>query len=78
MKNNGNGNNRSGFTGLPGGFRDTDGTFYSLGEGGYWWSSSEYYTDDALARNLNYNDDKVGRDYDFPKSYGFSVRCIKD
>ncbi|HOW24689.1 MAG TPA: FISUMP domain-containing protein [Bacteroidales bacterium] len=34
--------NSSGFTGLPGGSRfSDDGSFYNLGEGGYFWSSSQ-------------------------------------
>ncbi|MFN5842688.1 MAG: FISUMP domain-containing protein, partial [Bacteroidota bacterium] len=38
----GNGTNSSGFSGLPGGFRnDSNGTFYSVGVLGYWWSSTE-------------------------------------
>ena len=37
----GNGNNSSGFTGLPGGFRYY-GAFANLVGGGGWWSTSEY------------------------------------
>ena len=33
--------NTSGFTALPGGSRTNDGTFYSIGGYGYWWSSTE-------------------------------------
>ena len=33
----GNGNNTSGFEGLPGGFRNSDGGFLDLGSDGYWW-----------------------------------------
>jgi hypothetical protein len=33
--------NSSGFTGLPGGYRDFIGPFYSVGYYGYWWSSTE-------------------------------------
>ncbi|MBM3920821.1 MAG: hypothetical protein FJ347_06290, partial [Sphingomonadales bacterium] len=42
---NGNGTNSSGFSGLPGGTRNYNGTFYTIGYDGYWWSSSETNTD---------------------------------
>jgi hypothetical protein len=35
--------NSSGFTGLPGGYRDFIGPFYSVGYYGYWWSSTESF-----------------------------------
>lgn len=37
---NGNGTNESGFSGLPGGSRTTDGTFDVFGSAGYWWVST--------------------------------------
>ncbi|MFN9494920.1 MAG: FISUMP domain-containing protein, partial [Bacteroidota bacterium] len=41
----GNGTNSSGFSGLPGGFRDdTTGSFINVGNGDYWWSSTELST----------------------------------
>jgi len=73
----GNGTNSSGFSGLPGGFRNYDGTFLGLGKCGYWWSSSEYYTDDAWVRGLGCNGGTVAR-YDGSKGGGFSVRCLRD
>ena len=33
----GNGTNTTGFAGLPGGFRSSDGWFSDLGSDGYWW-----------------------------------------
>ena len=36
----GNGTNSSGFSGLPGGGRDSAGNFYEAGNSGVWWSSS--------------------------------------
>jgi uncharacterized protein (TIGR02145 family) len=74
---NGNGNNISGFSGLPGGYRNNDGTFGSIGTYGHWWSSSEDATDDAWRRYLDYYSGGVGRSTSF-KEVGFSVRCIKD
>jgi uncharacterized protein (TIGR02145 family) len=34
--------NESGFTGLPGGRREEDGTFNNIGKGGIWWSQTSY------------------------------------
>jgi uncharacterized protein (TIGR02145 family) len=69
--------NSSGFTGLPGGFRDYVGTFNNIGDYGYWWSSSEDYTSIAWFRYLNYNDGTAYRNY-YNKYFGFSVRCLRD
>ena len=69
--------NSSGFTGLPGGYRTTDGTFTYIGSYGEFWSSSEYSTTNAWALNLYYGFDDAYR-FDGPKGYGFSVRCLRD
>jgi len=73
----GNGSNSSGFTGLAGGYRSSDGFNYVYGFHGYWWSSSE--SDSYSWRHrLNYNDESVSR-YNSPDlDFGFSARCIKD
>ena len=75
--NNGNGTNSSGFNALPGGYRESNGSFSSLGSSGYWWSSSVYSGTDAWYRNLGYFYDKVYR-YNYIKTIDFSVRCVKD
>lgn len=69
--------NSSFFTGLPGGIRISNGTFYFIGEYGYWWSSTSIDSDVAWNRSLGYNSNFVCRSYD-DKNYGFSVRFIKD
>lgn len=74
---NGNGNNSSGFSGLPGGFLSTSGAFYDITELGTWWSSTEFDKDDAWGRNLNYKSTKVGR-FDYNKIGYLSIRCVKD
>lgn len=68
--------NSSGFTGLPGGYRSTGGTFGSLTYYAYFWSSSE---DGSLAwyRGLYYDYAQVGRDGS-TQAYGLSVRCVRD
>jgi len=69
--------NESGFTGLPGGRRNTNGGFLFIGNYGYWWSKSESSSSDAWYRYLDYLDGSVFR-FNFDKRYGFSVRCVRD
>ncbi|MDP4224165.1 MAG: FISUMP domain-containing protein [Bacteroidota bacterium] len=70
------GNNESGFTGFPGGYRVENGTFMNLGSIGTWWSSSESKPQNAydfylvLKSNLDRSSS--------PKQRGESVRCIKN
>ena len=73
----GNGTNASGFVGLPGGCRSSDGDFDDVGANGYWWSSSESDTNDAWCRHLIGKGGNVDRDY-FDKHSGLSVRCLRD
>jgi len=74
----GNGTDDYGWNGLPGGCRtDDSGFFFGIGNNGYWWSSSQYYTLLAWYRSLNSNYDGVSSYYHF-KEGGFSVRCIRD
>lgn len=73
---NGNGNNKSGFSGLPGGYRLTDGTFSTIGMYGLWWSSTENITVNAWNRVLDFDSGYVYRDYYFKG--GLSVRCLRD
>ena len=76
-KNNGNGTNISGFSGLPGGYRSDDGTFSFIVNYGYWWCYAESIASYAWYRDLSYLDGNVHRCGDDEKS-GFSVRCLRD
>jgi len=69
--------NLSGFTGLPGGYRFSNGSFGSVGGAGYWWSAVQSNSRDAIYRYLTNYDGYFGR-YDFPKTLGYSVRCLRD
>ena len=72
--------NVSGFTGLPGGRRNNEGTFIHIGTYGYWWSSTEiisWNTNNAWHRMLDYIDDDVSRSNN-NKTFGYSVRCLRD
>ena len=68
----------SGFTALPGGGRGSlSGSFNGLGDYGNWWSSTEGNSSSAWGRRLHYDNSGVTR-YNYGKSGGFSVRCLKD
>jgi uncharacterized protein (TIGR02145 family) len=69
--------NSSGFSGLPGGYRYDLGTYYYIGDSGFWWSSTQVSTSSAWNRYLYYNNGVVSRDY-LTKRNGFSVRCVRD
>jgi len=80
VNNNGNGTDQYGFSALPGGNRDFNGYFNSLGSASYWWSSSEYSGTIAWFRCLFYGYDGSNRviSYDNSETFEFSVRCLKD
>jgi uncharacterized protein (TIGR02145 family) len=64
--------NTSGFTALPGGFRnEADGAFYGLNKYAYWWAS------DSTDQRIFYTDSSCINET-MPKKYGLSVRCVKN
>ena len=69
--------NTSGFTALPGGYRDSGGSFGGLTSYTYFWSSSESSSSYAWYRGLGYDSEIVYRG-DYSKTGGFSCRCLKD
>ena len=77
-KDNGNGNNTSGFAGLPGLYRYSFGSFCprSVQDIGLWWSSSVNADYKPLSLVL-YSNDNINRD-SRNKREGLSVRCIKN
>ena len=75
---NNNGNNSSGFTALPGGFRYVDGIYYYINANGYWWSSSESASNSAWMRDLVHDHSTVTRSMFGYMKVGYSVRCIKN
>ncbi|HDR05263.1 MAG TPA: hypothetical protein ENN84_08480, partial [Candidatus Marinimicrobia bacterium] len=68
----------AGFGALPGGFRSYDnGSFYTVGYNAYFWSSSEVLSHHAWGRRLYGDYEEVDRYY-YSRTYGFSVRCVRD
>ena len=73
------GNNSSCFSAIAGACRLFNGTYGDPGlfATGFWWSASEYNSDEAYYRHLDKKNANVFRSYTY-KNYGFSVRCVKD
>ena len=70
--------NSSGFTALPGGYRHHDGGFHTLGDHAYFWNATESENSYAWYRELDYKDSDVGSGGSNYKTFGRSVRCLKD
>jgi uncharacterized protein (TIGR02145 family) len=68
----------SGFDVMLSGRRSSAGSYSFLGQVEYFWTSTESGNLYAWRRCFDLYDDKVGRYDTFQKSYGFSVRCIKN
>ena len=78
-ENNGNGTDEYGFSALPGGYRNyLFGSFYDAGKYGNWWSATPSGSVYAWKRYLYYSGGGVGRDDDYGRTDGVSVRCLKD
>ena len=69
--------NTSGFTALPGSLRGFNGNFSGTTDNGSWWSSSVSFASNAWSRVLTSSSSSF---YSFSgtRSFGFSVRCLKD
>jgi uncharacterized protein (TIGR02145 family) len=69
--------NEVGFTALPAGYRDPDGTFYGIEDDADWWTGTQSDTYNAFDRSVSNMSGEVSKGF-FDKGYGFSVRCVKD
>ena len=67
--------NESGFSALPGGYRNFDG-FSGMGYQAMFWSFGNSDSTDGLGRGLYSYYSDVKRFYD--ERGGFSVRCVRD
>jgi len=74
---NGNGEDKFGFSALPGGYGNSDGSFSYVGSSGYWWSASEHGANNAYYRRMYYDDEGAYWNDD-SKSRLLSVRCIQN
>jgi len=69
--------NASGFTALPAGYRDISGSFLSIRQNAFFWSTSEDGNNYACYRNLVVSNSTFSRYINY-KSVGGSVRCLRD
>jgi len=74
---NGNGTDNYGFSALPGGYGNSDGNFFSVGNLGFWWGSSSDGSHSAYYRSMN-NGTPYGLPFYYEKSNLLSVRCLQD
>jgi uncharacterized protein (TIGR02145 family) len=74
---NGNGNNWSGFTALPGGCRFYTGLFTNQGYLAQFWTATGYDENYTMLRSLSYNNDGIERGY-WEETSGYYVRCIRN
>ncbi len=67
----------SGFSAQLGGWRNSDGSFYGLGDFGSCWSATEHGSDGAWYYRFGRSSGRLGRGGAL-KSYGHSCRCVQD
>ena len=67
--------NASGFSALPGGYRNVNGYYLYSGSYGYWWLSDKSYFGDFYYLENSYSE--VLNSFS-NKNNGMSVRCVKD
>lgn len=68
----------SGYEAHLAGRRNSNGSFSFMGRMEYMWTSTQFGSSLAWRRCLDAFSSDVGRWNTFPKSYGFSVRCVKN
>jgi len=73
----GNGTDNYSFTALPGGARNYMGAFEYVEYCGLWWTSTVSNSSEVKSRYIEYTLPNVNSSMD-SKSYGLSVRCVKD
>ena len=69
--------NESGFSAFPGGCRNIDGPFGSIRISAFFWSATQSNLTNAWPRDLPHFDRNVFRN-SIVKSFGASVRCLRD
>lgn len=69
--------NETGFTSIPGGFRDREGNWGGIGWSGSFWTATERDATNAWRRQMDKTSLAVDKNNDM-KYDGSSVRCVKD
>ena len=70
--------NESGFTALPGGYRDNRGGFELVGHNGFWWSATEGRIGYLWLREMSRYSNYLYRYIDSSLGSGYSVLCLRD
>ncbi len=73
-----NGNNQSGFNGLPAGIIDVENRFWGIGEIAYYWTSTCCLAFNSSATALQLDSYTCSLGDNNSKSKGFSVRCVQN
>jgi uncharacterized protein (TIGR02145 family) len=77
--NNGNGKDDFGFSALPGGsYYYPIGIFSNVGTFGIWWASEDDSGGNIYYRMMYYSSESADELNQDVKSFGYSVRCVKD
>lgn len=69
--------NTSGFSGLPGGLRNSDGSFGNVSVYANWWGNEESNPGNSVYRYLYYQNANLSNAV-ISKNAGLSIRCVKD
>jgi uncharacterized protein (TIGR02145 family) len=73
-----NATNESGFSVLPGGFRFSEGSFGNIRYNAFFWSATEIDFSNTWFRYLSTTNGNLYRNNYYNKSFGASVRCLRD
>lgn len=72
-------NNKTGFTALPGGYREDDRSYPQEGLTGVWWCSAENSIYNVSLKGVQHSSGSLlSKDKEVNKHLGLSVRCIRD
>jgi len=71
------GANSTGFSALPSGYRDEEGSFYLIGSWTNWWSTTSNRDDIGNYLSLGASGNQMGYGNHY-KQMGNSIRCVKD
>jgi uncharacterized protein (TIGR02145 family) len=70
--------NESGLAVLPGGYRfNRGGTFHTIGSNGYWWTTTQSIEFYSWSKRIYWYFAHADYNHDL-KTFGFSIRCVKD
>jgi uncharacterized protein (TIGR02145 family) len=75
---NGGADNSTGYSAIPSGYLNAIGSFDSVNDRIYIWSTTEHDAFTAWYRSIGYSTGSILRNRNLVKKSGFSIRCVKD